>query len=125
MIASRTGEEPQVLQVTVRCRVLGGPWYVVLGGLGVPDVEFGPYENPAVAREDAARLRRFLDIMILTLAKMRAEPSERAWLGTEPQLRDDIMNTALNRTDAAAAIPVAISTMKDRELESAVDPILK
>ena len=65
MIASRGAKKQEAPQVTVRCRVAGGPWIVLLRRPGVPDVELGSYENPAVAREDAAKLRQFLALMIL------------------------------------------------------------
>jgi hypothetical protein len=69
MIASRTGDGLASPQVTVRCKVPGGPWFVGLGGpLGL-EVELGPYENPAIAREDATKLRQFLALMIPTPAK--------------------------------------------------------
>ena len=69
MIASRTAGGPAGPQVTVRCKVPGGPWFVGLGGVGGPEVDLGPYENPATAREDAAKLRQFLASMIPTPAK--------------------------------------------------------
>ncbi len=63
MIASRTAGGLAGPQVTVRCKVPGGPWFVGLGGLRGPEVELGPYENPAIAREDARKLRQFLALM--------------------------------------------------------------
>jgi hypothetical protein len=75
MIASRTAEKLAGPRVTVRCKVPGGPWFVGLGGLGGPEVELGPYENPAIARADATRLRQFL-ALIPTSAKTHAERSE-------------------------------------------------
>lgn len=60
MTASRTASERASPDVTVRCKVPGGPWFVGLGGPDGPEVELGPYENPAVAREDATKLRQFL-----------------------------------------------------------------
>ena len=51
-------------QVTVGCKVPGGPWFVGLGGLRGPEVELGPSENPAIAREDATKLRQFLALMV-------------------------------------------------------------
>ena len=68
MIASRTAGGSAGPQVTVHCKVPGGPWFVGLGGLGGPEVELGPYENPAIAREDATKLRQFLALMIPTPA---------------------------------------------------------
>jgi hypothetical protein len=58
--------------VTARCKAPGGPWFVGLGGLGGPEVELGPYENPAIAREDATKLRQFLALMTPALAKSHA-----------------------------------------------------
>ena len=72
MIASRTAGGLAGPQVTVRCKVPGGPWFVGLGGLGGPEVELGPYENPAIAREDATKLRQFLALMIPSPAKTHA-----------------------------------------------------
>jgi hypothetical protein len=66
MIASRTAQGRAGPQVTVDCKVPGGPWFVVLGGLRGPEVELGPYENPAIASEDATKLRQFLALMIPT-----------------------------------------------------------
>ncbi len=63
MNASRTTAGPPSPRVTVRCKVPGGPWFVGLGGPGGPEVELGPYENPAVAREDATKLRQILALM--------------------------------------------------------------
>lgn len=75
MTASRTPAERACPDVTVCCKVPGGPWFVGLSGLGGPEVELGPYENPAVAREDATKLRQFLARMTHALAKLT--PGER------------------------------------------------
>ncbi len=72
MIASRTAEGLASPQVTVRCKVPGGPWFVSLSGLRGPEVELGPYENPAVAREDATKLRQFLALLVPTPANTHA-----------------------------------------------------
>lgn len=72
MNASRTAAGRLGPQVTVRCKVPGGPWFVGLGGLVGPEVELGPYENPAVAREDATKLRQFLALMTPALASTRS-----------------------------------------------------
>ena len=69
MIASRTAGALAGFQVSVRCKVPGGPWFVVLSGLSGPEVDLGPYENPAVAREDAGKLRQFLALMLPTTAE--------------------------------------------------------
>jgi hypothetical protein len=65
MIAPRTAGGLAGPQVSVRCKVPGGPWFVKLGGLHGPEVELGPYENPAIANDDATKLRQFLALMIL------------------------------------------------------------
>jgi hypothetical protein len=72
MSASRTVEGLAGPQVTVRCKVPGGPWFVGLGEVRGRKVELGPYENPAVAREDAANLRQFLALAMPTLAEPHA-----------------------------------------------------
>ncbi len=72
MNATRSAEGRLGPQVTVRCKVPGGPWFVALGGLAGPGVELGPYENPAIAREDATKLRQFLAVMTPALAKTHA-----------------------------------------------------
>lgn len=64
MIASRTAAGQASPSVTVHCKVPGGPWFVGLGGPGGPECELGPYENPAIARADAAKLRQFLALII-------------------------------------------------------------
>jgi hypothetical protein len=95
MSASRAAVRPAGPQVTVRCKVPGGPWFVGLCGLGGPEVHLGPYENPAVAREDAARLRQFLALVIQSFptpppvtrrmsAKGAAAPRESAPLNDQP-----------------------------------------
>ncbi len=72
MIAASTAEKLAAPQVTVRRKVPGGPWFVVLAAPGGPDVELGPYENPAVAREDATKLRQFLALVIAIPADSHA-----------------------------------------------------
>jgi hypothetical protein len=46
-------------RIPVRPKVSGGPWFVELRG---PDetVFLGPYENPALARDDARRIAGFV-----------------------------------------------------------------
>jgi hypothetical protein len=66
MIASTTMEGRTGPTVTVSCNVPGGPWFVDLGGAAGLQVQLGPYENPAIAREDAAKLVQFLSFMIAT-----------------------------------------------------------
>jgi hypothetical protein len=46
--------------VAVECRCPGGAWFVRLGELLQPPLLLGPYENPALARVDANRLRAYL-----------------------------------------------------------------
>ena len=64
MIASRTTAGQASPSVTVHCKVPGGPWFVGLDGPGGQECELGPYENPAIARVDAAKLRQFLALII-------------------------------------------------------------
>ena len=42
----------------------GGSWHVTLGGNGLPEVVLGPYENPATAEQDAAKIRAFLAALL-------------------------------------------------------------
>jgi hypothetical protein len=42
----------------------GAPWHVTLGGNGLPEVVLGPYGNPAIAQEDAAKIRVFLAALL-------------------------------------------------------------
>jgi hypothetical protein len=72
MSASRIAGELASPRVAVRCKVPGGPWFVGLGGPRGPEVELGPYENPAIAREDATKLRQFLALMAATPANKHA-----------------------------------------------------
>ena len=46
--------------VKVDAKEAGGAWHVTLGGDGLPEVVLGPYENPAIAQEYAAKIREFL-----------------------------------------------------------------
>jgi hypothetical protein len=64
--ASTRATGPATPEVTVRCKVPGGPWFVGLSGAGGADVQLGPYENPAVAKLDALKLRQFLASMLRT-----------------------------------------------------------
>jgi hypothetical protein len=50
--------------VAAECRRPGGAWFVRLGELLEAPVLLGPYENPTLAREDAARLRQYLAAVI-------------------------------------------------------------
>jgi hypothetical protein len=42
----------------------GAPWHVTLGGKGLPEVVLGPYKNPTIAQEDAAKIRVFLTALL-------------------------------------------------------------
>jgi len=50
--------------VKVRTKVPGGPWFVELGQSPKEPVTLGPYDNPANARDDARKLRDYLEAMI-------------------------------------------------------------
>ena len=39
-------------------------WHVTLGGDGLPEVVLGPYENPSIAEQDAAKIRGFLAALL-------------------------------------------------------------
>lgn len=54
---------PDVL-VKVDAKEPGAPWHVTLGGEGLPEVVLGPYENPATAEQDAAKIRGFLAALL-------------------------------------------------------------
>ena len=45
-------------------KVPGGGWFVRLGEVIEPPVFLGPYENPAVARQDAEKVAQFLAAVI-------------------------------------------------------------
>jgi hypothetical protein len=46
--------------VVARTKIPGGPWFVELRGMPSSPVFLGPYSNPAVAKEVAGEVRRFL-----------------------------------------------------------------
>jgi hypothetical protein len=46
--------------VKVDAKEPGGSWHITLGGEGLPEVVLGPYENPATAQQDAAKIKAFL-----------------------------------------------------------------
>ena len=50
--------------VKADAQVPGAPWHVTLGGDGLPQVILGPYKNPAIAQEDAAKIREFLAALL-------------------------------------------------------------
>lgn len=93
MIATSTEAGGSRPRVTVQCRVAGGPWFVGLGGLHVPEIELGPYENPAIAREDATKLRQFLDSLFPTPALTRAA-YDRTGSATVPEPQFDGLSDA-------------------------------
>lgn len=39
-------------------------WHITLGGDGLPEVVLGPYENPSLAEQDAAKIRTFLEALL-------------------------------------------------------------
>jgi len=39
-------------------------WHVTLGGDGLSEVVLGPYENPSIAEQDAAKIRTFLAALL-------------------------------------------------------------
>src|SRR5262249_52441253 len=53
-----TPEELANETVVARSQEPGGPWFVELRVAVDPPVLLGPYTNPAVARQDAAKVRR-------------------------------------------------------------------
>jgi hypothetical protein len=55
-----TPEERADSLVAVGSATPGGPLFVQLKGLPGDPVLFGPYENPELARKDAAKVRQFL-----------------------------------------------------------------
>jgi hypothetical protein len=59
-----TPEERAQALVTVAARVPGGPWFIALRELVEPPVLLGPYESPAVAREDAGKIRQFVAALL-------------------------------------------------------------
>ena len=88
MIASRTAAGRAEPQVTLHCKMPGGPWFVGLGGRCGPEVQLGPYENPAIAQEDAAKLRQFLAAMICGCG--------------DPNVRGDILPTTFGGGTASS-----------------------
>ena len=55
-----TPEERADALVVVDSATPGGPLFVQLTGTPETPVLFGPYENPDLARKDAAKVRRYL-----------------------------------------------------------------
>ena len=50
--------------VKVDAKEPGAPWHVTLSGQGLPEVILGPYENPAIAEQDAAKIKAFLTALL-------------------------------------------------------------
>ena len=55
-----TPEERADDLVAVESATPGGPLFIQLKGLPDGPVLFGPYENPALARDEGAKVRQFL-----------------------------------------------------------------
>jgi hypothetical protein len=63
MNGNDAGRRAQAL-VRVRSRQPGGPWFVELTRASAPPVPIGPYENPAIAREQAQHIRDYLAALL-------------------------------------------------------------
>ncbi len=50
--------------VRVRTRRPGGPWFIELVGALPEPVRLGPYDNPAIARNEARQLRTYLAALL-------------------------------------------------------------
>ena len=61
-------------RVAVRPKEPGGPWFVELRGAGGPTY-LGPYENPALARDDARRITGFVLDVVREAADGRPGPT--------------------------------------------------
>ena len=59
-----TPEQRADTLVVVDSATPGGPLFVQLTGLPEGVILFGPYENPDLARKDAAKVRQFLSNVI-------------------------------------------------------------
>lgn len=66
-------EERAAGLVDTACPVAGGPWFIELRELLPVPVQIGPYQNPAVARDDAAKIRQFV---VAVIREARAAPAE-------------------------------------------------
>ena len=64
MSIPETPEERATKLVTTMAKVPGGSWFVRLGEVIEPPAFLGPYENPAVAREDAKKVAQFIAAVI-------------------------------------------------------------
>jgi hypothetical protein len=64
MSATVTAEERAKALVEAGPKEAGGFWFVRLKELVSPEVLLGPYENPALAKEDAKRVRAFVAAVI-------------------------------------------------------------
>ena len=54
--------------VNVRTKVAGGPWFVELAAPEMSPLYLGPYDNPALARQDARRMTAFLSAVLMDRA---------------------------------------------------------
>jgi hypothetical protein len=59
-----TPEERAAALVSAGAKEEGGAWFVRLQALGEEEVLLGPHPNPAVAREEADKVRRFVAAVI-------------------------------------------------------------
>lgn len=57
-------EERAAAVVEARPRVAGGPWFIELKGPWRQPVRLGPYANPAIAREQADKIRELLTALL-------------------------------------------------------------
>lgn len=66
MMSELFASAPAAPLVKVQPKVPGGPWFIELGTKADADthVSFGPYENPAVAKEEGRKLTEFLKRLI-------------------------------------------------------------
>ena len=63
-MSKSTPEQRADTLVVVDSATPGGPLFVQLTGLPEGAILFGPYENPDLARKDAAKVRQFLSNVI-------------------------------------------------------------
>jgi hypothetical protein len=74
MSAISSPEERARALVIARSRVPGGPWFVELRELVQPAVCLGPYQNPALAEDDARKVRAFVAAVIQESRRFSGEP---------------------------------------------------
>ncbi len=58
--------------VRVRTRQPGGPWFIELVDALPTPVRLGPYDNPAIAKDEARQLRAYLSALLRTHAPVQA-----------------------------------------------------